>query len=74
MFFKDKQKGRGRLRRSSIYHYLMFTCCREKKYAIDPNIVAVLTSFKVHLLSVSGTLVIPGDSEADLTTKWRKAT
>lgn len=52
----------------------MFTCYRKKKYAIDPSIVAFLTSFKAHLLSVSGTPVILGDIVADLPTKWRKAT
>lgn len=52
----------------------MFTCYREKKYAIDPNIVSFLTSFRAHLLSVSGTPVILGETAADLTTKWRKAT
>lgn len=52
----------------------MFACYRRKKYAIDPSIVAFLTSFKALLLSVSGTPVILGDRGADLPTKWRKAT
>lgn len=52
----------------------MSGCYGRKKYSIDPNIVAFLTSFKAHLLSVSGTPAILGDTGADLPTKWRKPT